>query len=427
MENNTQKRFHFGFLVLFSCCAICFSSVTLSFNTAGIFYVPVSEELGIGTGLFGSYMTVQYASMSIAMFFGGKILDRFDARLVLSVCVAMISVSLLAMSSFDALWQFYGAGACIGAANSVLLYLMVPTMIDRWFKKRVGFFVGLALCFTGIGAILFNPLGGFIIDEFGWRMGYLVFGLISTVIALPCALFLVRSYPKDKGLFRFGEDAEAESVSATVVEKPLEGIPYDKAVRTAALYLVALHAGLMDVGITLNYYLPAYVDSLGYSVIVVSTVASVVMVGQLVGKVALGFINDINVKYGVATAVGSGALGIGLLAFFGGVGLWVIYVGAFFFGIFFAGATVTTSLMTRGIFGSRDFGRIFSIVALAACVCAAFSSAIWGALIDLTGSYFVTLTVGLVMILSIFYVGHRVFLSGDKLKAKYSKELESQK
>ena len=425
MENKTQKRFHFGFLVLFSCCAICFSSVTLSFNTAGIFYVPVSEELNIGTGLFGSYITVQYAAMSVAMFFGGKILDRFDARAVLSVCVAMISASLLAMSSFTALWQFYIAGAFIGSANSILLYLMVPTMIDRWFKRRVGFFVGLALCFTGIGAILFNPLGGFIIDTQGWRMGYLVFGLISTFIALPCSLFLIRSFPKDKHLFRYGEDAELANKKLEE-ENPLEGIPYNKAIKTATLYLVALHAGLMDVGITLNYYLPAYVDSLGYSVFVVSTVASVVMVGQLTGKVALGFINDINVKYGVATAVGSGAVGIALLAFFGGVGLWVLYLGAFFFGVFFAGATVTTSLMTRGIFGSRDFGRIFSIVALSACVCAAFSSAIWGALIDLTGSYFITLFVGLAMILSIFYVGHRVFLSGDKLKMKYAEQSQEQ-
>ena len=141
MSDSKKSRVHYGFLVLFAICAICFSTVTLSFNTAGIFYTPAGNDLGIDPGTFGTYMSVQYAAMAVFMMFGGKILDRFNARVVLSVCVATVSVGLLSMSTFNELWQFYVAGAFIGAANSILLYLMVPTMIDRWFKERVGFFV----------------------------------------------------------------------------------------------------------------------------------------------------------------------------------------------------------------------------------------------------------------------------------------------
>lgn len=412
MKNQKKGHFHYGFLVFFACCAICFSSVTLSFNTAGIFYAPASAELGIGTGLFGTYMTVQYACMSIAMVFGGKVLHRFNARIVLTVCVLMVSVGILGMSVFTDLWQFYLSGAAIGTANSVLLYLMVPTMIDRWFKERVGFFVGAALCFTGIGAIIFNPIGGFIIDSFGWRAGYLAFGLISLLVGLPCAALLVRNSPKDKGLLRFGEK-EAETLSGAV--PVVEGVPYKRALRAPALYLVALYAGVMDVGITLNYYLPAYVDSLGYSVLVVSSVASAVMVGQLVGKLLLGYINDKSPRAGVTCAVTCGIVGIGIMTFLGGFGLVALYAGAVLFGVFFAGATVTTSLMTRGIFGSRDFSRIFSIVAMVACFCSAFSSAIWGALIDATGGYYVTLIVGLLVMLVAYAVGFAAFRLGKKV------------
>lgn len=416
MKSQKKSRFHYGFLVFFSCCAICFSSVTLSFNTAGIFYAPASAELGIGTGLFGTYMTVQYACMSVAMIFGGKILHRFNARVVLTVCVLMVSVGLLGMSLFTQLWQFYLSGAVIGAANSILLYLMVPTMIDRWFKERVGFFVGAALCFTGIGAIIFNPIGGFIIDGFGWRAGYLAFGLISLFIGLPCAAFLVRNAPKDLGLLRFGETAQTGSEQEMRALAVPEGVPYKKALRTPALYMVALYAGVMDVGITLNYYLPSYVDSLGYSVLVVSSVASAVMVGQLIGKLLLGWINDKSAKAGVATAVTCGIVGIGIMTFLGGFGLIALYVGAVFFGVFFAGATVTTSLMTRGIFGSRDFSRIFSIVAMVACFCSAFSSAIWGALIDATGGYYLTLIVGLLVMVVAYAIGFAAFALGKKIE-----------
>ena len=414
MKNKKKNRFHYGFLVFFSCCAICFSSVTLSFNTAGIFYTPASAELGIGAGLFGTYMTVQYACMSVAMIFGGKVLHRFNARIVLTVCVLMVSAGLLGMSTFTGLWQFYLSGAVIGVANSILLYLMVPTMIDRWFKERVGFFVGAALCFTGIGAIIFNPIGGLIISSFGWRAGYLAFGLISLLIGLPCAAFLVRNSPKDLGLLRFGEKENEKSLDKAPII--IEGAPYKQALRSPALYLVALYAGVMDVGITLNYYLPSYVNSLGYSILAVSSVASAVMVGQLVGKLLLGYINDKSPKAGVTTAVTCGIAGIGIMTFFGGFGLIALYAGAVLFGVFFAGATVTTSLMTRGIFGSRDFSRIFSIVAMVACFCSAFSSAIWGALIDKTEGYYVTLVVGMLVMLVAYVIGFAAFRLGKKIE-----------
>ena len=404
---------HFGFFVLFACCAICFSTVTLSFNTAGIFYVPVGADLGIDAGRFGTYMSVQYLAMSVSMIFGGKILHRFDARKVLSTCVAMVSAGLLSMSTFNELWQFYVAAAVIGAANSILLYLMVPTMIDRWFKERMGFFVGVALCFTGIGAIIFNPVGGFFIENFGWRAGYLAFGLISAGIGFPCALFFIRNSPSDKGLLRYGE--KAGDARRQEGEVAMEGATFDQAVRTPVLYLVALYAGVADIGLTLNYYLPAYATTLGYSVLVVSSIASVVMVGQLAGKLLLGYINDISVKAGVACAATSGILGVGIMTFLGGAGLVALYVGAFLFGVFFASTTVTTSLMTRGIFGSRDYGRIFSVVATVATLSSAFSSAIWGALIEATGGYHAMLYGGLGVMLVVYVIGFAALSLGRRL------------
>ncbi|WP_350454827.1 MFS transporter [Slackia heliotrinireducens] len=416
MTSNTSPRFHYGFLIVFAICAICMTTVTLSFNTAGIFYTPVSEELGIGTGVFGTYMTVQYLAMAISMIVGGKVLHRFDARIVLTVCVLMVSVGLLAMSTYHALWQFYASAVIIGAANSILLYLMVPTMIDRWFKERVGFFVGLALAFTGIGAIIFNPVGGFFIENYGWRVGYLAFGLISACVGLPCAFFIIRDRPAQKGMLRFGETLEQVEEDAS---PELSGFTFTQAIRTPALYLCGLYAAMMDVGITLNYYLPSYVGTLGYEVLVTSTVASSVMVGQMAGKLVLGWINDHSVKMGVTCAVTCGIVGIALMTFFGWVGLWVLYIGGFLFGVFFAGATVTTSLMTRGIFGSKDYARIFSVVATVATLSSAFSSGIWGALIELTGGYTTMLYVGMAGMLITYFIGYSALASGKRAQKKW--------
>lgn len=418
-----KKGIHRGFGVLVACCLICCTTVTLSFNTMGLFYKPAGADLGISVGTFGTYMSVQYLSMAICMFFAGKILAKMDARWVLTACCTMVCVGITAMSTYNYIWQFYISGILIGAANTILLYLMVPTMIDRWFRDNVGFFVGLALAFTGVGAIVLNPVGGWLIENLGWRMAYLVFGLISGGVGIPACIFLVRNKPADMSLTpwtrRSAEELAAED--AAKAKEAKKGVPFSMAIRTPALYLCALHAAMMDMGITLNYYLASYGLSLGYTVLVTSTVASVVAIGQMVGKIALGFINDVDVRKGVITAVTSGIIGIGFMTFLGPQGIWAMYVGAFFFGVFFAGATVTVSLMTRGVYGSRDFPRIFSITSTAATLSSAFCSAIWGKIIDWTGSYTVTLTIGLVLMFSIYFIGHAYFKSGEKVKAAAAK------
>ena len=403
---------HYGFFVLFACCAICLSSVTFSFNTAGIFYTPVGNDLGIDPGRFGTYMSVQYLAMSLSMIFGGKVLHRFNARVVLSVCVAVVSIGLLCMSSFNALWQFYCVAVPVGAANSVLLYLMVPTMIDRWFQRRVGFFVGIALCFTGIGAIIFNPVGGVLIENFGWRAAYAAFGAMSAIIGLPCAAFIIRNSPQDKGCLKYGQTGEKTLSSDSASE--VAGATFSQAIRTPALYLVALYAGVADMGLTLNYYLPSHASTLGYATLAVSGMASAVMVGQLAGKLILGMLNDISVRLGVSAAALSGALGIAILTFLGQTSIFMLYIGAFFFGVFFASTTVTTSLMTRGIFGSRDYERIFSVVAAVASFSSAFSSALWSALIEGTGSYYPMLYSGLVVMAAVLAMGYAAIALGKR-------------
>lgn len=94
----------------------------------------------------------------------------------------------------------------LGLGLAPLLYLAVPSLINAWCVKRVGFFVGLCMAFTGIGGVIFNPVGSALIASGpeGWRTGYLVFGVIILVVTLPFTLFVVRSKPADKGLEPYG-------------------------------------------------------------------------------------------------------------------------------------------------------------------------------------------------------------------------------
>lgn len=408
--NEKKSGFHYGYLIVLTCCILMLGPCCFSFNTAGIFYDSVSTELGVGKGDFGLYMTIEYLTMFLMLPFAGRMLNKYDARVILTAAVIMVAGSLMAMSTFNSVYAFYVTGFVIGVANSWILYLIVPVLIGRWFKKNVGLWVGVCVAFTGVGGMIFNPIGAQLITNYGWRTGYLTFGIIAAAIALPFTLFVVRSHPSDKGLQPYGADEVNESAQVQVT-----GVSAKVAIKSPALYLMAFYAGLVNLGLTVNYYLPSYVGTLGLPLTVGATLASTVMFGSLFGKIGLGWLNDRSVPVAMVTGLGSGIVGLGALMLFADKGLWVILIAGVFFGIFFASATTTTPMMARYIFGNREYSQIYSYVTMACAFLAAFGSALWGFIFDATGSYMSTLGIAACLMALCFVLGFGAIKIGRKL------------
>lgn len=385
------------------------TATTFSFSTAGIFYAPVSKSLGVGKGAFSFYMTVQCLAMTLALPFVGRLVAKKDMRLILSACVVMVSGSLIAMSRFASLYQFYVSGAIIGVADAVLLYLTAPTLVNRWFKVKVGTFIGLIMAFTGIGGVIFNPIGGYLISTYGWRTGYLTFGIITAVVGLPFTIFIIRSNPSDKGLLPYG-DAEVGGSAAT----PATGVSSSVALKSPTFYILAIFAGLVSMMTTMSYFFPAYIESIGMPVTIGASMASALMLGQTLGKIFLGMVNDKSTSLGMTVGLGFGVLGICLLLFLATTGIWVILLAAFFFGICYSGATVNTPLMTRAIFGNREYSQIYSSVSMVAALSSAFGFTIWGFLVDATGSYTAVFGITLGIIVVAFLLGASALKLGRK-------------
>lgn len=126
-------------------------------SCAGIFYKPVSEELGIDIGKFGLYMSLNFLFSTLTLSFAGRLMERYSARVILTISSAVAGLSLMAMSQFDAVWQFYITGALFGITLAFLLYLGFPTLLNRWFKARMGVFIGICSAGSGIGGVLSTP------------------------------------------------------------------------------------------------------------------------------------------------------------------------------------------------------------------------------------------------------------------------------
>jgi sugar phosphate permease len=369
-----KSKFHYGYVIVACCCLIMGIDIGLVMSCAGVFYKPVSSDLGVSVGDFGLYMTFIYALSFLMLSLAGRMMEKFSARWLLTVSSGILGLVYISMSTFRAVWQFYAAGTLIGVALAFLLYLSYPVLINRWFKVRVGFFIGLCSAASGVGGVLFNPLAGRLIAEYGWRNTYLIFGVVILLIVTPLLALLLRSHPQDMGLTPFGSDHQPNSGMPT-------GITFQQATKSPVFYLLLVFAFFMISVSTLNLFLPTYITSSGYSVQQSALVASLVMLGVTIGKVALGWINDTSQLRGVLTSTGLGILGLVLLLT-GQSNIAFMLIGAFLFGWAYAGVTVETALLVRSVFGSKDYARIFSIISIALAAGGAVMAGGWGYLAD---------------------------------------------
>ena len=371
-------RFHYGYVVVLCCCLIMGVNAGLAMSCAGLFYRPVSESLGVSVGEFGLYMSFNFLASSLMLSVAGRMLERWGARVLLSLSSALMGACFLAMSFFTAVWQFYLAGALIGVSLAFLFYLSFPTLINSWFRERVGFYMGVCSASMGIGGALFSPLCVLLIELYGWRVTYALLGGAVLFLLSPLLALLIRNAPPGAAGSR-GRAAQPAQAHEPPVQQPCVW-------RRPVFYALLLYAFLVNATAPLCLVMPSYVSKLATAQLG-GYVAAAVMLGVAIGKVLLGLINDRSPALGVVVSTLCGVAGLVALSW-GEARLFV--PGAFLFGWAFAGVSVQTPLLVRAVFGTQGYALINSKVSIALAVGGALAGG-WALLADHSSYRFIFL------------------------------------
>lgn len=408
-------KFHYAYLIIASCIVIMCLPCALVLSCAGIFFTPVSEYFGVSRAQFTLYFSVLNIFMMISLPVAGNHLSRMDARKVLSGGSILAGLGLIGMSQGHSMPWFYVMGAIMGFGVAPLIYLSVPTLINNWCVKRVGFFVGLCMAFTGIGGVIFNPVGTALIQSGpeGWRTAYLVFGIIVLAGTLPFTLFVIRTRPADKGLEPYGANEAQDNEPAQ--EAATTGVSASVAMKMPAFFAIAVFCGVITLNQTVYQFLASYATSFEATLPQIAAasgiVASAAMAGQAIGKVVLGIVNDRSVRLGIFFGIACGAIGVVLMWFVPNP-LPFLLVGAFLFGVVYAMTTVQTPLLVRSVFGSADYTNIYARISMVGSLMSAVAAVFWSFVIDSPGGFplmFVLSLVcmGICLVTSLFALGRR--------------------
>ena len=390
-----QKRFHYAWIVMIACCAMSggFGALVL---TAGQWYPPVTEELGILTSQFAVYLTIYGLVAAVAAPFVGKYLPRANVRVLLTVCYAIVIVAVFLMSQYNAVWQWYISGFFIGAAGCFVFIIPMPIILGNWFTEKRGFATGVAMSFSGVVAAIANPIVAAIIQNLGWRPAYMIIAIVSAVVILPCTMFLIRFKPADMGLAPYGVK-ETVAVAGSAAQKAapsLTGVPAKRAYRSVAFWLMFL---AVPIGFS---YLAAYSQVLPQHMkevdlaAIIGLISTMSMIGNFAGTLGLGALSD---RIGGKRA---GLLGIVIIMtgfiiiIFFGTTMGGALSGALLYGIATSGISVLTPLLCRAAFGDRDFASLYATMSIGIKLAGALGAAIIPLIHDLLNGYLPTFWIG---------------------------------
>lgn len=386
-EQKNGGRFHYAFLVFISCCSITFVSVSLYFSCNGIFYTPVSEYFGVGRGVFAVSGTIMSIVMGLFSPLVGTLMEKISFRKLLIIFLIIQIAAYVIQAKAGSIFVFYFTGVLHGIVHSLMMLMVVPTIINRWFDIRRGLFVGLASSMSGVGGIVWNNVAGRFMEANGWQDTYMLYAVLIALIPLPLAIFILRDYPSDKGLKPYGYSettiTEGNFVSDETIKKGLTAAEANKTMAFWCLVAMNLAVGIVT---CFTSYVPSYATSLGLSITFGASLSSIVGFGILLGKNTTGILFDKNINLGIITATFLPAVGLALFYVFGAMGMYgLMPVGSAFFGVSYAAGPVLLPLIIMHVFGTKEYGKILGNINMYGSLAGAVIGIVFGVVSDIPG------------------------------------------
>lgn len=172
-------------------CLIC--QMGLGFGYVfGPLAKDIIDELGWTRADFSLTRTLQLAAMALASPLIGLLVVRHGAKIVLTAGTLAVSLVFFLLSRMDGLYEYWALMVAFGVALTALGDVTVGQTVSQWVTRGRGLALGLVFVGSNIGGVLMVPVTSMIAEGAGWRTAMTRLSVLTAVLLLPAALFLVR-------------------------------------------------------------------------------------------------------------------------------------------------------------------------------------------------------------------------------------------
>jgi MFS family permease len=172
--------------------ALCFTLALLGRGLGESFTVflkPISENFGWDRADVVSVYSMTWLAGGLTAPVVGRLFDRYGPRTVYSLGLLLLGGAFLVASRAQALWQFQlSVGVSVGIGIAFIGNVPNSILLGRWFGRRLPTAMAVVYSAAGAGVLVLLPASQLLIDHFGWRGAYQMFGIIALCLLLPLLL-----------------------------------------------------------------------------------------------------------------------------------------------------------------------------------------------------------------------------------------------
>jgi MFS family permease len=360
----------------------------------GVFVPPLVGHFGWTRAEISWSVTIRNIVSSITMPVAGSLADRSSVKKYIIAGIFIVGLSYFLCSRISSLWQLYGSVGILTGAGISLLVIPTVATISRWFGKKAAIPNGIVYAGFGLALMALPPIATWVILRYSWQVCFTSFSVLA-IAGGTLSWFFIKEAPElpEQTLSTpaqpYGDKNPIETVSAGS-----EQWTFSSASRTRALWSLVLINVVVGIcfQIIAIHIVAAAIDE-GIAAQAAAVILTFIGFTNTAGRL---IVSSLAIKFGNKTIlVVCLAIQCVLLFFLAGAGtLPVFLIIGGIYGLFYGGIPPMMPTVTAEYFGTKSFGRIFSVVNMAYNIGAAIGPLAAGYIFDITGRYYLAFMSG---------------------------------
>jgi len=148
-------------------------------QTLSILKPTIKAEYGLNDADYSTLLSVFMAPYIVMYILGGRLVDRWGARLCMSVFVGVWSMSTAATGFVRSLWQLGACRFMLGVAEPGNWAGGVRALASLFPSNQRGFAISVFSAGSAIGSMIAPPAIAFMALRYGWRSAFCIPGVVG--------------------------------------------------------------------------------------------------------------------------------------------------------------------------------------------------------------------------------------------------------
>jgi sugar phosphate permease len=398
------KKVFYGWWIVIAITTMSFTGGAAPF---AIVLKQLMEQFHTGRGGVSLGPSIGGIAFGVAGIIAGKLLQRFKPKTFMLWGTVVAGLSTLLLSLSNNLGYFYTFSFIGGVAGGFGGVIASFTLLSKWFNRKWGTALGITMAGSAIGSMVLRPLVGLIAENVGWQATYLLAGSLTLVVNLPLILFVLKDSPESRGLLPDG-DKYKEIVNTTIVKPAAEtkSAPITTNNKTGimsylkspALWLLGISFACVAIGDSaVTNHEVSFITDMGISATVAASAFGFTLGISGVSRLGSGWLADrLSSRYVAILFLIVEIAGMLILMQANTMSrVWMFVI---VFGLGTGAATTLLPIVTRDIFGGKDFSVLFGFTNVLFVVGGAIGTPLAGFMFDAMGSYY-----GVFIVVAIIY------------------------